>query len=604
MVPLEWGDGKSYQFEGILLTKKEKSSKRVWLGTFLKNAPQGLESGVEYCLKQITVAAGPMLVPQGREYYELVAFRGQHQREILAQDQQAREAEQEIRQYGRIQKNYIAVVVEPVYEGAKAFFEKYWDVPYDNEKRHFSECWKIPVVERLGLIEQCAIGVQELRADENQLGGLIVDAHRDLKWDNYVVEVLADGTICIRLIDYASIHLEKERIDRPKEDLPDLDGTFGCAMSPANTAPEDLNYIREWHAGATTDVYALGMMLASLFLQKDEKYINPNTEWIAPYWPKNKQEQDAKDREASDAFHDCQEKYDVGDGLTTWVEKALSSRGMVLRWEDLPDEEVLNGIRQLFRRATHIDPGQRISLDVFINELQRISKLAGASKAKNPVSLYLFEQTRFTDYTSIYEQAAVEAFRMEEQEARQNGVPVPRAMCISYRHRLPHDTPERGEPVCKTFPCRTERDLSDYIRMIRTSNGRGKDQTVRALDLACCKLVEEKWDQAYEFTGNIHLFCEEIPERRDMEAWQVMGTSYDVDRMCTEIRDAWNLDDLAIVAHSVYGTRADSEDIPWCYLHLLPRVTDDHDHESHGESKGRTYGKITIILEDGSKLCL
>lgn len=568
-----WGPDEEYIFEGTRLIRSEKNSpKDAWRGWFVGSAPKGIEPGAEYCLKQIVVNRAEKEYPQKREYYDVVAFRGAHQRKILTRNTHAVEVERELRTTGLQIASRTCYVVEPVYESAREWFQK---------------CWRYPAHERLDLIGQYALGCLELRDPENDLQKRRVDAHRDIKKDNGMIRWI-DGKPNITLIDYASIHLEKEADSWVEDESDDGEGTYGGFLSPSNTAPEDLHHT-EWKVGDTTDVYALGMMLASMFVLEDGEYINLNSRWFRLV-NKEGASMEEKDRDMSKEFLHCWNRFDKNEGEeTAWVEKSLWEKNVSFRWEDLPDAMVQRRIRRLFVKATRIDPQRRISLDEFLEEIHEIRDMASSSPKRFPLSLYLFEQTDFDQYGSAYAQAAADAFRQEGTGSR--------ALCVRYHHAISEKSQPHDAISCQELPCRNEQEIFDYADQINRSNGKGPDMTVFAMYSAGRQMEALRW--AYEFTGNVYMFCREVPRSDQIKA----GTA-GVLKVCRMLNENWQ----KITYIDAYVIREREDDVEEALWYNPIKIqyqerTKRHSHQEKQESTDtnlRPYGQMCVIMPDGS----
>lgn len=568
-----WGPGEKYSFEGVSLIRSDKNAtKDVWRGKFLEKAPADLKPDVEYCVKQIVVTRAEKEYPQKREYYDVVEFRGEHQRKILAKNASASEVENELRTTGLQNAPRTCYVVEPVYKSAREWFRR---------------CWRYPAHERLDLIGQYALGCQELRKPENMLQGHKVDAHRDIKKDN--------GMICesecerrIVLLDYASVHLEKETDSWMKNKSDDGEGTYGGFLSPSNTAPEDLRHT-QWKVCDTTDVYALGMMLASMFVHDRGEYFNLNKKWFELVNNENVSE-DQKDRDMSEEFQRCWSHFDRNEEQeAAWVEKALWERDVRFRWEELPDEEVLRRIRRLFVRATRIDPRKRIDLDGFIRDVFEIREMARNSRKRFPLSVYLFEQTDFDRYGDAYARAAANAFREEEANSR--------ALCVQYHHALSQNSRAEESVICQELLCRSEQEIMDLAGRIHKFNGNGPDMTVFAMYSAGQRMESLNW--AYEFTGNIYMFCREVPMFDQIKAGKA-----GLLKVCKMLNDRWKKPTY-IDAYTIHERKDDMEEALWYNPKRVPYQEQEHENirqmkQGSDDPNLRPYGQMCVTMPDGS----
>ena len=593
-ITVEWATNITYKFEGVRLTNENKSFKSVWRGKFIGCAPNGLSCAQEYCIKQISVNINDYhdskRYPACREYFDLFDFKGDHLRQILARNPRAIQVEKELRKNGKITESYpLCFVVEPAYQSPHEWFRN---------------CDAKSVEARLDLNAQFAMGCQELRREENKVNGRTVDAHRDLKDANGVLDVV-DGKLRVRLVDYASIHLNQETAAARSPIRRKSDATIGGVMSRQNTAPEDLKYTH-WKVGATTDVYALGMMLASLFLRNQKgEYFNPNTQWIDWFWPRQPEDLEDKDKQIADAFYRCQKAFDKAENVDVpWIEQALQERGIVFRWEDLADEDILRSIRRLIVRATRIDPEQRISLDDYLEELQRIIAMSQTSRKKLPFSLYLFEQTDFEKYSSAYQRAASQVFLAEQDQARRKNEPYPRAVCVKYHRRLSGQPLEEGMPERKAGHCADEAELTDYIKSIPTINGKDADMTLYALLVGSIFTSDSK----FYFPGRVHLFAREIPTEDQMEAVRLNGDILNIEQICDEINKAWKTQ-VTIEAHTILSCDEYSAMSAWCSHSQIQDTAQQQtqnvpEREETHKNQDDPSGGLYVILPDGRKFWL
>ena len=495
---VQWEKDRVYEFE--YRAKGEGCNKFVYKGEFIGNAPEGVQPDTPCCLKKVIVSNSAF--PQFRELFELVDFKGAHLRRILARNPNALEAAAEIRLTGSCREMCNCYVVEPIYEETRELFE---------------DCYRYSVDQRLDVVEQYALGSQELSSDENMVGNRHVIAHRDLKGENGVREAGTEE-LHIRLIDYASVALERDRMpcceEREDGTPPTMvrevpSGTMEMPMSPGNTAPEMLRQER-FPLTETVDVYALGMMLASLFVTAEGSYENPNGLWCTALgWRRLSRE--CVEASLRQRFGRCEECYEArASWNNTWIEQDLRELNVELVWETLTDDGVQQQIRELFFRATRIDPRQRIGRSEFIQTLKRIREHVNRSKSTLPVSLYLVEQQEMKITNAAYMTAAVRAFEMEREDARIRGERAPAALCVSYREALrSQDNPKDCAKLVTRYPCADAKELAKCIAVVEQVNGPGESQLACALYMAYTYLMEHR--EQFSFTGCIHLLVPEIP---------------------------------------------------------------------------------------------
>ena len=404
---------------------------------------------------------------------------------------------------------------------------------YESTLPILTRCNELTDYERLEVVRQFAQGVCALH--QNCICGDQIIAHRDLKLSNGVIEK-GENSFKIRLIDMASVRLQAE---------PSPTGTIAAdgntatvtPMSTDNTGPELVN-ARGCKVCRTTDVYALGMMLASFFFMHGITHKNPNSLWLQNNgWSTNDFSSIRAAFEKAMALD--ADRYDPAVG--SWLEQSLHSVSALrkggLCWDPEVEEDtpaLLLGIRNLFHRATRLDPAKRISPEEFLEEINRLirttSQTQGISDVlylkKTPVSVFLFDENLLSKYTGRYIAAAQEA--MDLEESAYGNVPI-KALCYSFRDWMP------GEAVQQDL-----RSLVDYHGLCTAPNlkelikdipSRAGADTVNRLAVALydayCHL---KTNEAREsFTGAIHLFSPVAPLLREVGAVQLSGTDLTVD---------------------------------------------------------------------------
>lgn len=544
-----WGSDVNYKFRGKLI-RGHDPYKWVYIGSFVEKAPAGLTPGAEYCLKQINFF-GLQKCPQLREYYELVPFKGDHLRELKQMNANARCVADALKRGETPKRTLDCYVVEPAYRPALDLFQR---------------CSERSVIQRLEIIRQCALGCQELQSPDNKLGGRAITAHRDMKRDNVVNAGTPDEPhIC--LIDFSSIKLEQEAF-APKRDGDghiDLNATLRGGMSASNTAPEDLGY-QDYSVSEKTDVYSLGMMLAGMFLLVDGKYTQPSEKWVY----RNGWKQDPITKVVScdtvaliNGFSKCQSKYESGAKWdSTWIEQDLTARGIRCQWERMPDHNLLKLIRSAFFSATRIDPKDRLTLDQFIKTLEILIQRAKNSSSRIPVSVYLVDQNKLDQFRTLYADAACKVFRQETDDAIRLGQEPPMALCVAHRRGLDIDSSHRDATKLLTDPpVSDDGDLRKVILGCSMANGTNADMTLCALLTACVFLGENQ--DTYRFTGNIHLFAEEVPAMDQMKPLLSGGHYVDINAFRSIMLQQFRLDTLSIYAHTLRESGAYHEDVPW-----------------------------------------
>lgn len=436
---LVWDDGVHYEFEieRVLKPVMENGAKNpyvfkgVYSGRFIGDAPGKAKPYELCCLKLIYPQSNKEYAArfaQARERYELVDFGGDHVREILAQCKTAQSVERELKNTGDCSQ-VVCYTVEPYYS------------QLEEEPKIIGA---LTPWERLDYVWQYSKGLLEMQADANMIFGRRIDANRDVKLANGLIE-REENSFRVRIDDLASIHFEKETDSisgRARELLHMTDGTCNVGnkqpgtakfpLSPENTAPENVD--AEYAMSEKVDVYGLGTMLAGMFGQADGK-CNPSAAWCAKVcgWDENangKMVQESLSRAfTSWKLRDCK-------GLTapgnSWLEQALQSAGIPFQWNggnDIP-EATMGKIKELFFDATHIHPNHRISLKEFSDRVLALRNQFPESRSfngmlyKKPVSVFLYDLV-----SVINQKVACEAQTRIALKTHPGSLPV---KCISY----------------------------------------------------------------------------------------------------------------------------------------------------------------------------
>lgn len=560
---IQWTEGKTYQFSGIL--RKSKPYKAVYCGEFVHAAPAGLQCGVPYCVKRIHILHADK--PQGRDYYDLVDFRGDHLREILAWNPAAEQCRREIKESGKCNNHGECWIVEPLYKSSREFFTNSGDYP---------------VSVRLDLLMQYALGCMEL--GKNQLGGIRVLAHRDLKADNGMLDDRF-GKIRIRLIDFASIRLDKVHLHTRQqvETAANLDNTYDPgAMSSSNTAPE---YLSEEFGPVQdkTDVYALGMLLGNLFLRdEDGRYVNPSFRWVRQNgWSEDGRYVD--ENKLLTGFQRCMH-VDVQESRwhSTWIEQDLHGK---LRWENIADKSIRDGLRKLFFHATRIQVKDRMGLKQFITELDKLIQLDAKSVAKAPVSMYLIDLTDFDRFRDSYSKMARYVFAQEKQVYGAST----QALWVAYRNALPSDkSTEDAVKVMNTGNLATSAaDLSSILASCNTRNGTGSNMLTQAAfyGFKALRQLTNNPQSRYAFTGRLHLFMPRIPEFSQMLPIGLPSGPIGLMELCSNMNNLFEETTIRINAYTEFAPDPFSEDGEWYnYNPLRGKGSVDPERRKHEQT--------------------
>ncbi len=547
---IQWDIGRIFRFE--ITSMNPAHSKKVCQGKFIGTAPDGLTPGVPYCIKIIDANVQDLSLPQCREYFELVDFRGEHLRPILARNPAAQSCAEQLRRNGTCHNATNCIIVEPVLQPSDPLFQ---------------DCSKKPIAMRLDALLQIATGCEELTNPENILGPYYIVAHRDLKAGNIMVAYL-NNKPHYYLIDFASVRLNKEDpilLSYFPEDIPD--NTFRGPISPHNTAPEDLEG-SPFKISGKTDIYALGMLMAELFLTiTDSPSNNPNARWVTLHgWNRTDPRRTLDNLNAG--FTEALELYEPSATWdNTWIEQDLASHNRKLQWENIADPLVLTAIRKLFFDSTRIDPEKRVNLPEFIERLKAIIELERRSTSRIPLSIYLFDQTHFNQHRQSYRYAARGAL---ESEKKVRG-PSSAGLCVAFRRSLPTDRSMMDAvQLLGNAPLSNSNQLEAALQYCDTRNGLGENTALYALNFAVQTLLRltSSEDSPYIFTGKIHLFSPEIPtldsiapiQKKDGQTVDLLGFA---DMMSTSFEGI----PMKVFLYSSGAPQICSKDIMW-YTHI------------------------------------
>lgn len=550
----------------------------VYLGEFVGDAPGSLRAGETYCLKRVT-ALDPTTLPYAaiRECYDLIPFQGAHLRQVLLLSDSAKKAAEQIILTGKLGDPVDCMVIEPYYYSLKDYF---------------TNCGAYSVAERLDIVRQFALGSEELSENRNRIAGSGIVAHRDLKWQNGVTES-KNGELHIRLIDFATIRLDKVKsvpIETTIRLYPGTvkNGTFKSVYSTENTSPESV--LPEYEVSEKTDVYALGMMLASLFMRWEEKYINPNDQWLKRNgWPTDDEVDAGKltNDALVGAIRTCRGKYDTNPrGIESWIEKDLPRVGVNITWEALENGDLLRRIRELFRDAVRIDPEKRVSRRELIEALDELIKLADGATGRRKVSVYLFNEANARGHKADYQVAAAKVF---QQEAIGNGGEAVSALFISYT------SPREGDHLKDCLygqtnaPCSTEADLLNAIGEMKSGWPDGPDLLLYGIHAAATFLNAHK--ERYQFSGRVYLFTPQIPAADDMMPMKIGGQSIDLEMLCEGMLDVLGGTPTELCAYTVQKPDPSAADL-WDYQ-LITDIKNP-DPKPNPADNGNTAGGYTF----------
>ena len=429
VIQCRWNDDKIYPFEvdEVLVTSGEQEEKTrmkdVYLGTFpWEQCPPGAEPKVQYCLKIINTDPDSLahrqglVVPSTREQYDLWPFRGSHFRRYVAWNTDAETIRKDLKVSPHCTPLRNCCVVEPVYKmlgsskaGSGRFNAKIFEA---------MTCW-----ERLEYMRQIIEALLELQEEKNRVGGRVVLAHRDIKVENALID--RDYTsFCVVLVDMASI-----LFDTDTGRLWETDGVAqvaggagphqtcnGILSSPNNTPPEQV--FQDLPQSEKMDVFALGGVLAGLFgsCVDYDRYDNRNPIWKfheVHGWPHesgNNSPSSSSSAAGAQAvqmrLEDFRQRFEDNlerdrtepNGGPGWMEQDLADYGITFAWGAEPDAEfeipdsILNGVRDLFRRCTRIDPRKRPGLRELLSAITELKDSIPESRNYRNERLYLAKE--------------------------------------------------------------------------------------------------------------------------------------------------------------------------------------------------------------------
>lgn len=507
------------------LNSIEHSTKRVLKGQFTKTAPPGLKLNTTYILKVI-MAKDPLKEVQNfvnRDCYDLLDFKGDHLRKLLCYDDNATMIRESLQRGASWTDSIQCMTIEE------------YGMPLS---KVLENCGSMSVSERLSYVLQYAFGLQELMSEDNMIHGSRITCARDTKSPNGVVFKTANGEDILRLIDFASIRLERDLNSRnsirdnennKREELASL--TYRNPASMLNTCPEHVTKGMEY--SEKTDIYALGMMLAGMFMYQEEKnrpkkYTNPMLYWLNMHtlWPKKEPGETEAEREerAQRKIENLREKFeeckvlDNATGQRTWIENDIRKKcGDVLKWEN---SDHIHEIRSLFHKATRLDPKNRLSLSAFITALTTLINKYSEKKSAIPnentlVDLYIFQQSNFDFHRDYYMVAAKTVFEQRNAEMKAQNILAPlHAMCISYNNNCNGDPSfciRPGTPLIAKNEDEVEVIVSN---MPSASVSPRKDILPHVLSHTFENYLPE--DSRLVPTGKIFLFAESVPPMKNM----------------------------------------------------------------------------------------
>jgi len=482
------------------LTSDERC-KQIYVGAFCRNgqipnesAPIGCELDRKYCIKKARIffPLEEERLPQSRHFWDFFNFKGQNLRQVLAQNDDAKQMEEEIRS-GALSpfeetedKKFDCMVVEPLYKSVSDY-----EFP--------------TAAEKIACILQIINGLKELMG-QGPIADTKVIAHRDLKFRNVMVEEGEKGEKIMRLIDFPSIKLKYQ------DEEEDPDATVETVFSCNNTAPEDV--VRGMARTSKIDVFALGLMLVEIFgIWSYKGTKNPLSVFF-----------DVLDvgitstPELSGRLREIHKQYKDDPILLppNWLEQVLQSHEINANWSEVDNK--CPEIRSLFRKATMFDPADRITLEGFEKELRAILKeLPKEEKNGCPlekVDFFLVDTTEFENCRTIYKTEA-------EKVMKDSG---------NLAWLFLYGSSSRFYPLCPSdYDLKAENVEVSAVEHVLSQMDSVPSHPARAYELSQLKgclyeLIGLMEHEAYEkaFSYNIHVFTPHLPLESRLCALEVI----------------------------------------------------------------------------------
>lgn len=341
-----------------LVSDKDKS---VYIGHFdaekNESAPGVCVTNKGYCLKTATIQF-PMVNfehPQQRHFWDFVLFdypdkvERPNIREVLVFNTGTKKLNRDIsigklnifnNNNGQKSEKYECMIIEP-------FYDKFKISNFESP------------LEKLDCIRQIINGIRQLMSAGIFSKASIV-SHRDLKFQNVMVETAPDGKRNIKLIDFPSV-----KTNYPDADETDPNKTIEGPFSYNNTTPEDV--LDCYEVTEKNDVFVLGCMLMEIFeAVKSADKSNP----LHILFTKKGIDLANKLEECAALYKQAAEQYPHNASDKSWLEELLVSQDIYICWDNF--RYCTEEFRQLFRDAVAIDPADRITLDEFDKRLEAI----------------------------------------------------------------------------------------------------------------------------------------------------------------------------------------------------------------------------------------
>lgn len=489
--------GKSYNFTIDEQLSADGRPKRVLIGRFIsrgdefqcnETAPIGVELDKQYCLKAARVyfPLGATSHPQDRQFWDFFPFKGDNLREVVALNDDAAEMSQMLKEgtldplSGNDAYVFNCMVLEPVYQ------------PFNIEQFRTNH-------EKIDCLLQVVAGLKQLMAEET-LQRMKIVAHRDLKFNNVVMEKLGDS-YRLRIIDFPSVKFA------PRSGEQTEDHTCMGFFSYCNTAPEDV--LSKYTVSGKTDVFALGTMLAELFGVWNYGGMRNPLKMLF----KLANNINGLDTQACHDFYaGLDKRFAQEDKIDnpTWLETVLASHEKNASWEHV--RRVSSDLPMLFRAATMLNPQRRISLRDFERALRQIYNRLPAETVQSAANTPVERMTYFlVDTTDLDVCRRIYIDAVERVMATS---PSTRIGLMSYGCQEAK-TPQMPDPSPLSFSPLVVNEALSEIRNLPSRSRGAADLSGLKGSLYDLSTYLGNASNRQGFNGEIHIFAPETPNEKN-----------------------------------------------------------------------------------------
>lgn len=494
--------GNTYYFEVLEEKQGAGHHKKIYFGHFTKDAdeahsnpslPEGVEYNRQYCLKeaQFYLPLAEQSYPQNRHFWDFYPFEGENLRQVVALNDDAKELTEQLRagtldllESGE-KTAYNCAVLEPVYKPFNpALFRTY--------------------AAKVDAMLQIVAGVKQLM-QEQALYNYRIIAHRDLKFDNVMMEELPDNHYKLRLIDFPTVKFEPRVITKNKN------YTRMGFLSLSNTAPEDV--MEKYAVSAKTDVFALGTMLAEILeIWQYGMTWNP----LSLLFSEANGIDFCNVDDCEQFYVRLEERYPYkGTEVPGWLERALDQHDKNAAWGRV--ERFCPQLRTLFRGATAINPQARMTLDQFESGLmaagKTLSKITYAEETvEEQISYFLVDTTDLDAYREIYLSGVMSALLKNPQ---QKIALLPYAGCHAENTLVP--SPEAMDP--EALPGLDA--VNVFRELAQTPAGENDCSALKGCLFDLCGYLGNETVRQ-DFGGEIHIFAPVTPNEENMNCFKII----------------------------------------------------------------------------------